>query len=147
MIRAIDRENPAEEARLSSLKGEIWPEADAKHYGTNLPEGFFDYGKETLVYEENGQLIGYLAWRWDAGVAYINSLGVHPAHRRRGVATQLKEALEESVRAKNCHKIMTETGLDWSSRQLNNKLGYEEVVVLRRHFGKKDAVLFQKFLD
>lgn len=147
MIHPIHVEDTAEKARLDALKTAIWPEADREHYGENIPEDFFDTGRETMVYEENGEWIGYLTWKWDAGVVYLDSTAVHPQHRRKGVAKALKLELEKRAREKGCHKIWCETGLDWDSRKMNQSLGYTEVIILKRHYGQQDFVLFEKFLD
>lgn len=130
--------------RVATLKNSIWPEADKEHYGDGLPDNFFASGKETLVFELDNELIGYLTWTWDLGVAHIDSTAVHPNHRRHGIATKLKQELEARAKAKGCHKIMSETGTDWSSRKLNQNLGYMELLILKNHWGGKDSVLFEK---
>ena len=77
-------------------------------------------------------------------MAYIDSTAVHPIHRRHGIAIKQKQELEARAKAKGCHQIMSETGTDWSSRKLNENLGYTELLILKKHWGGKDSVLFEK---
>jgi amino-acid N-acetyltransferase len=51
------------------------------------------------VAEADHEVAGYLAWRDEPpGVAYIESLCVHPDYQRAGVGTRLLESMQESAR-------------------------------------------------
>ncbi|HSI20757.1 MAG TPA: GNAT family N-acetyltransferase [Verrucomicrobiae bacterium] len=146
-IRTLDASDEASKAQLDALKKEVWPKADEEHFGADLHPHFFHTAEATLVYEENGQLLGYLEVRCELGVAYMGSTGIVEQARRRGVATKLVEAAENWARENYCHKVTAETGTEWTSKGLVTAMGYTPVVTFKRHFGKIDFIVFEKFLD
>ncbi|GAA5073128.1 ribosomal protein S18 acetylase RimI-like enzyme [Thermocatellispora tengchongensis] len=52
-----------------------------------------------LVAELDGELVGTLIAGWDGWRAHLYRLAVHPAHRRKGIATTLLKAAEERFAA------------------------------------------------
>jgi mycothiol synthase len=66
------------------------PEPFEEFYAKHLAAHDFDPAASLLA-EHTGEVVGFaLSRRWDAeGVGYIAVLGVHPEHRRRGIASAL----------------------------------------------------------
>ena len=52
-----------------------------------------------IVAEDEGELVGSVIAGWDGWRCHLYRLAVHPAHRRRGVATALLAAAEERFAA------------------------------------------------
>ena len=50
--------------------------------------------------------VGYLSAEWQADRSlYLDFLGVHPAHRRRGIATQLLGAAVAEARSRGMSRV------------------------------------------
>jgi ribosomal protein S18 acetylase RimI-like enzyme len=58
-----------------------------------------------LVAESGEDLAGVVLGTYDGRRGWIFRLGVHPRHRRRGVATRLVAELESRLRALGCPRI------------------------------------------
>lgn len=100
-----------------------------------------------FIYEEAGQVLGYVGTRMIFDTCEIANVAVDPAHRRKGIALTLYRALEEECRRR---KI---TRLDLEVRESN--LGAQEfyrfcgfsVVGKRRNYyesPREDAVLMSR---
>lgn len=129
---------------LDSFKRKEWTEADKEHYGDESP----DYSKHgfTLVAKEGEDIIGYLYFTVELGVAYIDSMIVGKAHRKQGVATQLMNEAEVIAKSQGAHKAWLVTGDDWGARTLYESLGYELRSTLPYYYRKRDFVILDKDL-
>lgn len=58
-----------------------------------------------LVAELEGVIVGTVMAGYEGHRGWINYLGVHPEHRRKGIARALMEAAEEKLRAVGAPKI------------------------------------------
>ena len=105
---------------------------------------------ETLVYEDDGTLLGYASVLFHTGtsLARLYSLAVLPQARGRGIGSELIKAAEETALANDCVVLRLEVRSDnVASIKLYEKLGY-------RLFGKHadyyedrmEALRFEKYL-
>ncbi len=62
-------------------------------------------GDNLLVLEEDGSLVGTVMVGYDGHRGWVNYLGVHPAHRRRGLGRLLMDEAEARLRALGCAKV------------------------------------------
>lgn len=100
-------------------------------------------GSLSLAAEEDGRPVGFaVAWTVD-GSAQIHQLAVDPAHRRRGIASRLLEALLRSARERGCRTAELELRAgNAAARKLYGKAGFREVGLRKRFYeGREDAVL------
>ena len=51
-------------------------------------------GASTLVYEKDGQVLGYVSFQYNSGNVCIEEVAVHPNHRRKGIMTDLLQEVE-----------------------------------------------------
>ncbi|MEV4283313.1 GNAT family N-acetyltransferase [Actinoplanes xinjiangensis] len=58
-----------------------------------------------LVAESGTDIAGVVLGTYDGRRGWIFRLGVHPGHRRRGIATRLVAELEKRLHALNCPRI------------------------------------------
>lgn len=147
IIRTFTPENRELMLIVDKLKEDIWPEADAEHYGNSIPNDLFKKSKVYLIFEEEGEPVGYLSMTIDAGVAHIGTTAVLKKRRRQGIARQLKLKAEEEAKRLGCHKMFTTVGVGWASQYLNESIGYRQVCLLERHSGRLDFYLYDKLLD
>ena len=83
-----------------------------------------------IVAEENGEVLGY-AGLWNmCGCADIMNVGVHPIHRRKGIAETMLEKLEIYCNENAIFEINLEVRVgNIPARTLYRKAGYEEIAV------------------
>ncbi|MBH9580791.1 GNAT family N-acetyltransferase [Staphylococcus felis] len=77
--------------------------------------------------DENHQMIAYIWGHFDSPMqqVIIESLYVHPEHRQKGIAYQLKRKIESWAQSLCAKQIMSTVRVDNEEmRQLNQKLGY-----------------------
>jgi ribosomal protein S18 acetylase RimI-like enzyme len=132
--------------RLNNLKEVEWPSVDAAHFeDRELVD--FDEHELTLIAEEGEEVAGYIKIRTEMGTCEIESLIVGNKFRNKGVATQLVLRAEDLCKRMKIHKIFLETGVNWEAKKLYEKLGYESVCVLKKHYANKDFVLMEKIVS
>ena len=98
-------------------------------------------GVQTILgLEVDGQLIGSVVVTHDSRKGWINRLVVDPDHRRRGHATRLIAAAEETLREQGMRviAILIESGND-ASLALFQKAGYVEMEPPIRYLSKRDS--------
>jgi ribosomal protein S18 acetylase RimI-like enzyme len=103
--------------------------------------------ESALVAKQDGQLLGFCLSRYDDGLIWLEWFGVHPAHRRKGVASALLRALEKKAR-KRTHKIWcdcrTENG---PSIEILTAHQYQQLCTLRNHWYGQDFILWEKLVS
>jgi ribosomal protein S18 acetylase RimI-like enzyme len=125
-----------------------WGEAEAEAHRRLIQSFVVDGG--ALMVDVDGQPVGAILWRartldtveaWsvfrtldaalfpaEGAFAEIFQLWVAPSHRRRGIATLLKRAVEAAARSRQLGLIYTHTEASHTHvLALNEKLGYREV--------------------
>jgi ribosomal protein S18 acetylase RimI-like enzyme len=58
-----------------------------------------------LIADADGEIVGSLIVGWDGWRGTFYRLAVDPAHRRRGLATEMVQAGEERLRALGAHRL------------------------------------------
>ncbi len=88
----------------------------------NLPRPFFRHFEDTSFV---AFLIGF-ASQSRSGEAYIHFAGVHPSHRKRGMAKALYERFFAEVRGRGCERVRCITSpVNESSIAFHAKMGFE----------------------
>lgn len=77
------------------------------------PIFFYELGRLGRVVESDGLLVGFLLGFVcpDAPVGYVHLVGIHPDHRRHGVAKLLYTAFESDCRRAGCAQLKAITTL------------------------------------
>ena len=105
---------------------------------------------ETLVYEVDGQLSGYVMVLFNIGtsLARMYSLAVDPVFRGRGIGRKLIEAAEERVQEHDCISLRLEVRRDnTESLRLYEKLGYKQFGTLPDYYeDHMEALRYEKYL-
>jgi ribosomal protein S18 acetylase RimI-like enzyme len=73
---------------------------------------FTHFQPTTFVLEKDGIIAAFLAGfisQTDPTVAYIHFIGVHPEHRRKGLAEKLYRQFFEVVKAQGCREVQSVT--------------------------------------
>ena len=107
-----------------------------------------DPGTVFLVARLGDKAIGCgAARRLDPGVAEIKRMYVRPAHRGRGLARRILEALEAAVRSQGIGVIRLETGV-WQPEALGlyRSAGYEAIPAFGEYVGDRLSRCFEKRL-
>ena len=101
------------------------------------------------VAEQAGAIIGSVLWEEKDGGLYFGRLGVHPAHRRRGIAQVLVGEAEAEARRRGLGRVWLSTRLVLAdNRRLFAACGYAETT-LGTHAGYSapTSVTMEKRLD
>jgi GNAT superfamily N-acetyltransferase len=77
------------------------------------PIFFYELGRLARVVESDGLMVGFLLGFicTDAPVGYVHLVGIHPDHRRHGVAKLLYSAFETDCRRAGCARLKAITTL------------------------------------
>lgn len=115
------------------------------------PIFFYELGQLARVVEEDGDLVGFLFGfiaDTDERLGYVHLVGIHPDHRRRGVARLLYAAFEDDCRAAGCTllKAITTQGNDGSVR-FHQALSWTIEEVSDYAGRARSRVVFQKRLS
>ena len=96
----IRHAEPSDHARVAAVIDEWW---GGRQVRDMLPRLFFTHFRDTsFVAEEDGELAGFLCGflsQTHPEQAYCHFVGVSPAHRKTGLASELYERLFETARA------------------------------------------------
>ncbi len=83
------------------------------------PIFFYELGRLARVVETEDGLVGFLfGFVTEAHIGYVHLVGIHPHHRRRGVARLLYSSFEQACREAGCTglKAITTHGNEGSVR-------------------------------
>ncbi|MGC5325517.1 GNAT family N-acetyltransferase [Brevibacillus sp. SYSU BS000544] len=134
---------------------------DGRPMADMLPKLFFVHFADTsFIVEQEDTMIGFLIGfisQSRPNEAYIHFVGVHPDHRKAGIAAQLYDQFFETIRSKHCDTIRCITSpINKTSIAFHQRMGFamEEgtstingIPVVHNYDGKgNDRVLFVKRL-
>lgn len=113
---------------IVSVSDRWWggPSSDRTH-----PVFFYELGERGLVAEHDGEMIGFLfgfvapGTTGSADTAYVHMVGIHPDHRRQGVAKKLYEAFAQACKQRGCQRIKSITTVgNENSVRFHEALGF-----------------------
>lgn len=105
-------------------------------------------GLPWLVYEEDGQIVGYAyATKWKERTAYRfsveTSIYLNHEYSGKGVGSMLYTQLIDILRKENYHTIITGISIpNEKSQRLHEKLGFERIAIY-----KEAGFKFNKWID
>jgi ribosomal protein S18 acetylase RimI-like enzyme len=100
-----------------------------------------------LVAKDKKRLVGFVIGRTEAGVFWLDWVGVHRDMRRKKVAETLLKNIEYKVKKQGVHKIWCDTrDTNKESIPLIKKLNYKKLGYLKNGWYKQDFLLWQKDL-
>jgi len=131
----------AREKEIKKFHHQAWQEADLEHYGPGVKwvSKFF-----ILKARENGEIVGTIKAKYDAGVVYIQHLIVAADKRRLGVGQKLLQELEKRTKKLGAHKLFLFTGKNWTACKFYEKLGFKKIIDLPNHYLKRTFVVYSK---
>lgn len=100
-----------------------------------------------FIYEEEGQVLGYIGTRMIFDTCEIANVAVDPAHRRKGIALILYRALEEECRRRKITRLDLEVRESNLGAQAFYRFCGFSVVGKRRNYyesPREDAVLMSR---
>ncbi|KAB1644842.1 GNAT family N-acetyltransferase [Gulosibacter chungangensis] len=110
-----------------------WGTPNATELASLLPRLFVQHfsGTSTLVEDDSGALAGFLVGFQSQDrpeVAYIHFVGIHPDHRKAGLARQLYERFFAEIRAKGCTEVNCVTSVgNLRSQAFHRAMGFESL--------------------
>ncbi|MGI9048667.1 MAG: GNAT family N-acetyltransferase [Rubrobacteraceae bacterium] len=145
-------------AEIITFVDEWW---GGRHVSDKLPRLFFKYFRDTsFVLEEDGRILAFLIGiiPKDSEEAYIHFVGIHPDHRKTGLAKRLYETFLDEARDRECKRVRCITSpVNKTSVSFHTGMGFEieggdgEVDGVSIHTNYdgdgKDKVLFVKKLS
>ncbi len=100
-----------------------------------------------LVAESEGKVLGYIGSQTVLGESDMMNVGVHPDHRRQGIAEALVLDLIEALRKEGSHCLSLEVRVsNEPARKLYEKLGFIQAGLRPKYYRnpKEDALILRK---
>ena len=100
-----------------------------------------------LVTLDEDVVAGYVGSQTVLGETDMMNIAVHPNYRKRGIATDLIQALIAALTAQGSHSLMLEVrSTNEPAKNLYRKLGFEAVGIRRNYYRnpKEDALILRK---
>jgi ribosomal-protein-alanine N-acetyltransferase len=98
----------------------------------------------TRVAELNGIIVGYVCVKHVADECHLLDLAVHPAYRKRGIATVLLDNVIQELRVEGCRFFYLEVrASNYAAKKLYEKFGFNMVGVRKGYYvyPEEDAVI------
>lgn len=132
-----------DEKSIKAFNKKEWYYADMEHYKKPIK-----WISKPLIFkaQEDGKIVGTVKAHYDMGVVYIKNLIVTSKKRRRGIGKKLLQKVEKKGRKLGAHKIYFYTMEEWESVYFYEKLGFKKTAELKKHYLKKDFVIYTKLL-
>lgn len=95
----------------------------------------------------DGKVCGYICVRCFEEECHLLNLAVHPAFRRRGIATLLLEGIVSQLKKRGCRFIFLEVRVsNLAARKMYEKFGFIPIGVRRRYYvnPEEDAIVMAK---
>ncbi len=130
---------------LAEFQTTEWALSDTQHFG----EVSRDYSKKKFLYlaRAEGQITGYIVLETNMGVATIEVVIVKLSERGQGIGKMLIKHVIDKAIHKDCHVIKLETGVNWQSRLVYEKMGFHIRAVLPNYYGNQEYVLMDMKLS
>lgn len=113
-----------------------------KKFKVNIGENPF---AETMIYKYNKKVVGLISYSIIYEKAEINYIYVLDSYRRKGIATELINALIFIV--KDLENITLEVNINNSAAiKFYKKLEFNEIAIRPNYYGSDDAILMLKNL-
>lgn len=120
----------------------------SKYNAERLNASVLNDPDSVLIAKSGDQALGFCLNNYDDDLIWLAWFGVHPMHRRRGVASLLLCKLEETARRRNCHKIWCDSRTEnLPSRSILTLQGYHEICTVTSHWYGQDFILWEKSLS
>ena len=101
-----------------------------------------------LVFEEDGEIQGYLLGSILLDEGEIANVATAPEHRKKGVAKALMDAFEQEAREKGVATMFLEVRVgNLPAQSLYNTYGYEKIALRKKYYPDgEDAFVMKKIL-
>ena len=137
------------ESDLESLYNIEKQDEDAWSYGLFSADFLRSSFSRYLVAEDDGEILGFVAFMNISGEIHINNIIVDPKHRKKGIGLELLEAVIDYYKDdKDVMGITLEVRVDnVPAISLYEKLGFVEVGYREKYYkNNKDAYIMWKVL-
>ena len=117
-----------------------------KHNKQTLKQYLLDRKYYTcLIALEGKEIVGFVIGRNEAGVFWLDWIGVRKDFRRKKIAETLLEEMERKIRRKGVHKIWCDTrNTNKESISLITKLNYKKLGIFKNGWYNQDFLLWEK---
>lgn len=131
----------AKKGEINKFSKREWRKEDIKHYGRPIHWVEKEF---ILRATEKNKIVGYVKFKYEAGVVYIRNLIVANDKRGQGVGKKLMQETEKISKKLGAHKIFLYTGERWDSCSFYKKIGYKKTADLPNHYFKIDFIIYSK---
>jgi ribosomal protein S18 acetylase RimI-like enzyme len=101
-----------------------------------------------LVAKLSGEIVGFCFSKYDDDLIWIDWFGVHPAHRRSGIASALLEELEQAAAKAGVHKIWCDCRTENDpSKVILIYRKYSPICTIKKHWYGQDFILWEKLVS
>lgn len=100
-----------------------------------------------LVALDDEKVVGYVGSQTVLGETDMMNIAVHPAYRKKGIATELIEALIQVLKERGSHSLMLEVRESNNpAKELYLKMGFELVGIRKNYYRnpKENALILRK---
>lgn len=122
---------------------EEWNFLNQAHYGKEVE---WQEKKFRFKATENGEILGTIDGKYEAGVIYIGALIVVKKARGKGIGTMLIEKAEALGRKYGAHRTWLITGKYWGENIFYQKLGFKMIGELPDLHFHKDFVIYTRLI-
>jgi ribosomal protein S18 acetylase RimI-like enzyme len=128
---------------IKEFNNQEWIAADLKYYGKTSA-----WIKEKYFFKatENGEIVGAIIGKYEAGVLYIDDLIVAKEKRNLGIGKALVKKAEVYGKEMGGHKVYLITGKTWEVRKFYDSLGFIKTGELLNHYRHVDFVIYEKLI-
>lgn len=131
------------EKEVKKFNEKEWHRADIEHYGRPVK-----WVSKLLVFKavEKGKVVGSIKARYEVGVVFVKNIIVAKDKRRQGIGKKLIEQVEKTGKRLGAHKLYLNTMEKWNSTPFYKSLGFKKTADLKKHYLKKDFVIYTKLI-
>jgi len=101
-----------------------------------------------IVARMGDEIVGFCLTKFDDNLIWIEWFGVACEYRGSGIAGQLLDAMEATVKERKCHKVWCDTRTsNRESAHILTKRGYKKIATISNHWYGQDFILWEKPID